>query len=410
MLRATIVLVVLLFAALAAAQEDGEEQQKQDKPSGAAPEKTEPAQEKDTRELHQGEARGTLVFSDGSSISGIVHSTGFKPIEIYDTQEKKFKNLPLEHIANLKVVVTKQEMVREWRFKEESKDEKVYSGKEFPRKDYEVHVTLRGGQEVHGTCKGVLYIESGEDKTRFWLKHYDRGKTDETLDDLVHVQEIKFANPAEKAVDCRISGTIKADGEVEDVIAVQHRYKMFVKGRVNKKTGEYLVKDLLPGYYDLVVVTKSSVFTSPGMKGEDFAENNLSDQDKADIAKRVWEIKDFFEEKKVLHAVGNVKRAKVIVKTARKSKTSLEKQGDLPLVFFHIEYWVMHRVGERWLVDWRIQLLREKGEQETKKDTRTFVNRPELADRKMETTGTQMSLDFNAVEAEGGDEGDVIGR
>ncbi len=404
--KASILLLILLFAALAAGQEGDKEQEKPEKPAGN---EEKPAKEEAARQLRQGEAHGTVVFSDGSSIAGIVHATGFKPIKVYDSREKKFKHLPLEHIANLKVVITKQEMVREWRFKEESKDEKLYTGKTFPRKDYELHVTLRSGQEVHGTCNGILYVESGDEKTRFWLKHYDRGKIDETLDDIVHVKEIKFANPKEKAVDCRISGTIKAEGEVEDVIAVQHRYKMFVKGKV-KKTGEYVVKDLLPGYYDLVIVTKDSVFTSPGMKGEDFADNNLSDQDKADIAKRVWEIKDFFEEKKVLHVVGNVKRAKVIVKTQRKSKTSLEKKGDLPLIFFHIEYWVMHKVGERWLVDWRIQLLREKGDQETKKDTKTFVNRPELADRKMETTGTKMQLDFNALEAEGGDEDDVIGR
>ena len=406
MSRIAVILFALLFAALAVAQESEKEPKKQEEPA-AKDEK--PVQEKATRQLRQGEAHGTVIYSDGSSITGIIHATGFKPIKIYDGREKKFKHLPLEHIANLKVVITKQEMVREWRFKEESKDEKVYSGKKFPRKDYEVHIALRGGQEHHGTCNGIFYIESGDEKKRFWLKHYDRGKTDQSLDDLVHVKEIKFANPKEKAVDCRIFGTIKAEGEVEDIIAVQHRYKMFTKGKV-KKSGEYVLKDLLPGYYDVVIVTKDSVFTSPGMKGEDFAEDNLTDQDKADIAKRVWEIKDFFEEKKVLHAVGNVKRAKVIVKTQRKAKTSLEKKGDLPLIFFHIEYWVMHKVGERWLVDWRIQLLREKGEQETKKDTKTFVNRPELANRKMETTGTRMRLDFNAIAAEGGDEDDVIGR
>jgi hypothetical protein len=54
--------------------------------------------------------------------------------------------------------------------------------------------------------------------------------------------------------------------------------------------------------------------------------------------------------------------------------------------------------------------VREKGEQETKKDTKKFVLRPELADKKIEKSGTQLKVDFNALEAEGGDEGDVIGR
>jgi hypothetical protein len=282
--------------------------------------------------------------------------------------------------------------------------------KEFPRKDYEVLITLRGGQKIRGTCQGVLYVESGEEKTRFFLKHYDRGKTGQVLDDLVHVTQIKLADPKAKAVNCRIYGEVKPKGDLVDAIAVQHRYKMFVKGKVDSETGKYLIKDLLPGYYDLVLVTKDSAFLAVGMKGEDFAEDNLTDQNKADIAKRVWEIKDFFEEKKVLHVVGNVKRAKAVVKTVRKRKTTLEKQGDLALVFFHIEYWVLHKVGERWLVDWRIELVREKGEQETKKDTKKFVLRPELADKKIEKDGTQLKVDFNALEAEGGDEGDVIGR
>lgn len=362
------------------------------------------------RELRQGEVRGTVIWSDGSSVMGIVHQSGWKPLKVFDTNKNKFKYIPFEHIAVLKIVVTKAEMVKEWRFKEESKTDKIYSGREYPRKDYEVHITLRGGQDVHGTCVGVFYVESGEEKTRFYLKHYNRGTTEQVLDDLVHVKEMRFADPNEKPIDCRIYGTVKPGGELTDAMVVQHGYKMFVKGKVDSESGKYVIKNLLPAYYDLVLVTKDSAFIGVGMKGEDFAEDSLSDQDKAGLAKRVWEIKDFFEEKKVLHVVGNVKRAKAIVKTIRKGKTSLEKKGDLPLVFFHLEYWVMHKVGERWLVDWRIELVREKGEQETKKDTKTFVLRPELADKKIATGGTQLKIDFNALEAEGGDEDDVIGR
>ncbi len=370
------------------------------------------AQDETPRErvLRQGEARGTVVFSDGSAISGIIHCTGFKPLKVFHKDKKKFIHIPLELIAVLKLEITKAEMVEHWRFKEESKDEKVYTGKKYPRKDYLCHITLRAAHEIRGTCAAVLYIESGEEKTRFALKHYDRGKTGQTLDDLVHVSEIKLADPSEKLPDNRIYGTVKPPGELEAVMAVQHRYKMFVKGKVEGETGKYVIKDLLPGYYDLVLVTKESVFVCPGMKGEDFAEDSLSKEDKAEIAKRVWEIEDFFEEKRVLHALGNVKRAKVIVKTVRKGKTSLEKKGDLPLVFFHIEYWVMHKVGKRWLVDWRIALVREKGEQETKKDTKNFVLRGELANKKIESGGTRLQVDFDVREAGGGDEDDVIGR
>ncbi len=376
----------------------------------AQEEKDKPGEEQPKRELRQGEVRGTVIFSDGSSITGIVHQSGWKPLKVFDTDKNKFKYVPLEHVAVLRIDVAKAEMVKDWRFKEESKTEKVYSGKEYPRKDYEVYITLRGRQKVHGTCVGVFYIEAGDKKTRFLLRHYDRGTTEQALDDLVHVKEIKLADPSAKAVDCRIFGTVKPAGEIEDAIAVQHRYKMFVKGKVDKESGKYVVKDLLPGYYDLVLVTKESAFVGMGMKGEQFAEDNLTDQDKADVAKRVWEIKDFFEEKKVLHVVGNVKRAKAIVKTTRKSKTSLERQGDLPLIFFHIEYWVLHKVGERWLIDWRIQLVREKGDQETKKDTKTFVLRPELADKRIKPAGSQIQIDLDIQEAEGGDEDDVIGR
>ena len=372
-----------------------------------------PAEARPERELRQGEVRGTVVFSDGSSISGIIHQSGWKPLKVFDTDKQKFKYIPLEHVAVLRLDVTKAEMVKDWRFKEESKKEKVYSGKEYPRKDYEVYITLRGAQKVHGTCVGVFYIESGGEsgeKTRFQLRHYDRGTTEQVLDDVVHVEEIKLADPDAKPLDCRIFGTVKPEGQIEDAIAVQHAYKMFVKGSVDTESGKYVIKDLLPGYYDVVLVTKESTFAGLGMKGEQFGEDSLSDQDKADIAKRVWEIKDFFEEKKVLHVVGNVKRAKAIVKTVRRGKTSLEKQGDLPLIFFHIEYWVMHKVGERWLVDWRIQLVREKGDQETKKGTKTLVLRPELANKQIKTGGSQIQVDIDLAETESGDEDDVIGR
>jgi len=387
--------IIMLLAAFAMAQV------KDEKPESAKTEQ---------RELRQGEARGTVVFSDGAAISGVVHATGFGPLKIFDTSKKKFKYIQLEHIVVLRVEVTKSEMVKDWRFKEESKRDKVYSGKEYPRKDYEVYITLANGEKFRGRCTAVLYVESKDKKTRFQLKHYDRGTTEEVLDDLVHVREIKFEKQNSGSADNRIYGTVEPIGELEDVMAVQQRYKMFVKGQVDKETGKYVVKDLLPGFYDLVLVTRDSVFLATGLKGEDFSEDSLSDRDKADLAKRVWEIKDFFEEKKVLHVAGNKKRAKAIVKTVRKKKTSAEKKGDLPLVFFHIEYWVMHKTGERWFVDWRIQLVREKGEQETKKDTKTVVVRNELADKKIENTATQLKVDFDVREAESGDEGDVIGR
>ena len=271
------------------------------------------------RGLRQGEVRGTVIFSDGSAITGVMHCTGFKPLKIFDSKRKKFRYIPLEHMAGLKVEVTKAQMVEHWRFKEESKDEKVYTGRKYPRKDYLCLITLRGGQKLKGTCTAVLYIEAGDEKTRFSLKHYDRGKTGETLEDLVHVSEIRIADPDDTLPDNRIFGTVKPKGRLQDVIAVQHRYKMFLKGKVNRETGEYVIKDLLPGCYDLVIVTDDSVFLCPGMKGEDFAEDSLTKGDKEDIAKRVWEIEDFFEEKKVLYATGNAKRAKVIVKAVRLS-------------------------------------------------------------------------------------------
>jgi hypothetical protein len=110
---------------------------------------------------------------------------------------------------------------------------------------------------------------------------------------------------------------------------------------------------LLPGVYDLAIVTPAAIYLSLAV-GESGGKP-LDGDALAAVRKRVAEIPDFFETKQVLAAVRDGDRVRALVRKERHGKTSLP--GDH--VFRRWEIWTMHKCGDRWLVDARTWIWRE---------------------------------------------------
>ena len=80
-------------------------------------------------------------------------------------------------------------MEREWRFKETTSDEKVYTGRSYPAREYLHTITLADGRKITGPLSTIVYVqprqtgpaETGQDRPppeaeRFLLNKRNKGE------------------------------------------------------------------------------------------------------------------------------------------------------------------------------------------------------------------------------------------
>jgi hypothetical protein len=157
--------------------------------------------------------RGAVELSDGARVEGGLSLTAGKALELFDTDAREWREVTLEELAELRAEVRSERLEREWRWKEGGSDEKVYTGRAYPRRWLDHVVLLRDGTGFRGHLRGtILYVEVRRDerekptpgekgaestgpeprerRRRFILRQYERGRLGETLDDLVYVKRV----------------------------------------------------------------------------------------------------------------------------------------------------------------------------------------------------------------------------
>ena len=89
-------------------------------------------------------------------------------------------------------------MEDEWRFKENASDEKYFTGRSYPSREYNHKITLSNGQKIEGTLSGIVYVraEAAENATRFLLHKRDKGNPGTDLKSLVYVRCIQLGPEA----------------------------------------------------------------------------------------------------------------------------------------------------------------------------------------------------------------------
>ncbi len=75
---------------------------------------------------------GYVELSDGSVHPGMIYLTRDKRLQIYDEQLERQREVPLQAVKEIECSVKREWMEREWRFKETTSDEKVYTGRTYP--------------------------------------------------------------------------------------------------------------------------------------------------------------------------------------------------------------------------------------------------------------------------------------
>lgn len=171
-----------------------------DEPPALNPFGASPTQERDDS------VPGYVELSDGTISPGKVYLTRDARLKIHDASFKRQREVPLRAVRQIECAVKREWMEREWRFKETAADEKVYTGKSYPAREYAHTITLRDGRTITGPLAAIVYVEpDGADASasaggaggageaqRFFLRKRDKGEVGTDLKSLVYVKRVKL--------------------------------------------------------------------------------------------------------------------------------------------------------------------------------------------------------------------------
>jgi hypothetical protein len=141
---------------------------------------------------------GYLETSDGRVHPGQLFLTRDARLKIYDEERKRQREIPLKAIKRIDCVILKEWVEKEWRFKENASDEKYYTGRSYPAREYTHKITLQNGQAIAGTLSAIVYVQAdaNKDPERYLLHKRDKGNLGTDLKALVYVRSIQLGEKA----------------------------------------------------------------------------------------------------------------------------------------------------------------------------------------------------------------------
>jgi hypothetical protein len=152
---------------------------------------------------------GYVEMSDGTIYAGNIYLTRDKRLKLYDQELERQREIPLRVVKQIECNVLKEWMEKEWRFKEMANDEKYFTGREYPSREYAHTVTLQDDRTISGPLAEIIYVQpytySPGDPLAYrptvqpikvLLNKRDKGDIGEDLKSLVYVRVIKFGDEA----------------------------------------------------------------------------------------------------------------------------------------------------------------------------------------------------------------------
>jgi len=153
---------------------------------------------------------GCIELSNGTKHSGLIYLTRDKRFQVYDKEMQREREIPIHVIKKIECTVKKEWLEKEWKFRETANDEKLYTGRSYPVREYVHTITLKDDRTVTGALSAIVYIEPPKygpvrpeggagavEPERFLLHKRDKGEMGDTLKSLVYVKRITFNNKEE---------------------------------------------------------------------------------------------------------------------------------------------------------------------------------------------------------------------
>jgi hypothetical protein len=152
---------------------------------------------------------GYIELSDGSIHPGLIYLTRDKRLQVYDKQVERQREVPLQAVKQIECTVKREWIEKEWKFKETASDEKLYTGRSYPSREYLHTITLNDGRTITGPLSAIIYLQPQqyspvrpeEHQTQlkaeqFLLNKRNKGELGQDLKSLVYVKRIKFGKEA----------------------------------------------------------------------------------------------------------------------------------------------------------------------------------------------------------------------
>lgn len=152
---------------------------------------------------------GYVELSNGRIFVGDIYMTRDKRIKLDDESIKRQREIPLRVIKQIDGNVLREWMEKDWRFKENANDEKYFTGRSYPCREYEHVITLQDGRKIAGPLSEIIYVQrfvQDKDKPlaggatakpeRLLLHKRDKGEPGTSLKALVYVKTIKLGEAA----------------------------------------------------------------------------------------------------------------------------------------------------------------------------------------------------------------------
>ena len=93
-------------------------------------------------------------------LPGLISLTRDMRLKIYDEKLQRQREIPLRAVKEIACNVKKEWMEREWRFKETTSNEKVYTGRSYPVREYLHTITLTDGRKITGPLSAIVYLRA----------------------------------------------------------------------------------------------------------------------------------------------------------------------------------------------------------------------------------------------------------
>lgn len=148
---------------------------------------------------------GKAVLSDGGELRGRLYLTRDAKLELFVDACSEWRKLDLQDLKTLAFSVEKEEVVREWRWKEAGSDEKVETGRTRVDRKYSCRAVLRDGTVLEGHVRGTVIYMRGDGKDgeerKLFLRWNQPGGFEQKPADLVYVKELVFGAEAARGAE-----------------------------------------------------------------------------------------------------------------------------------------------------------------------------------------------------------------
>jgi hypothetical protein len=283
---------------------------------------------------------GRVEFSNGSVAEGKISLTPGGSLKI--EAGPQIRVLELDRVREIRVSPEKEEMDRDWRFKEAGQTAKEFFGEPYPVRYLEATVVLAGGETLTGHLYStVLYVEGAETAQKVVLLSKQRGEEGQTLQSMVYPTRISFGGStgAETAtVTLRLKWPGLGAGF--EIAALTRGALVRLAATASGPAGEFKMPSPLGREFFLAIRSGGKVVVGwPAEKDE---------KTQAQVQNALTNTEDFFDERRVLGVVRDPAAGEIysLILAARKGKTTLAQSRSQPWRL-EIYRWKTEEGGDR---------------------------------------------------------------